>query len=375
MKKRKKLLPAALLAALLLSGCSSSKGGAGPGGSDPQETQSPEKDTVQTLSITEFENLLSQQPLYVASTDYVVQDDTYKTLYPDMLSAVLQNNTNADIKDAVVAFAAWDSSNLPVKITGQIDFTDGDYIRQVDYSDINLAAGGTFGENSGFSLGEDCKVSTFKAIAVSFETFDGETWKNPYYKAFCKLYEGQKYSDDLTVEVKPVENTFPAAESTETDSAPAQSPAAAMSAAELEANLSTQPVTVIRTDYVVQDDTYKALYPDMLSAVLQNNTDTDIKNAVVAFAAWDSSNLPVKITGEFEFTSGDYIKRVDYNDINLAAGGTFGENSGFSLNEDCQISTFKAIVVSYETFDGEIWKNPYYNDFCKLYKGQKLIEN
>lgn len=48
------------------------------------------------------------------------------------------------------------------------------------------------GEDSGYSLSEKCKIDTFKAIAVSYETFDGETWENPYYKEFCSLYEGQR---------------------------------------------------------------------------------------------------------------------------------------------------------------------------------------
>lgn len=49
-----------------------------------------------------------------------------------------------------------------------------------------------------------------------------------------------------------------------------------------------------------------------------------------------------------------------------------GESSGYSLGENCEIKTFKAIVVSYETFDGETRDNPYYDTFCSLYKGQKL---
>ena len=40
--------------------------------------------------------------------------------------------------------------------------------------------------------------------------------------------------------------------------------------------------------------------------------------------------------------------------------------------EKCNIATFKAIVVSYETFEGKTWNNPYYEDFCSLYEGKKL---
>ena len=88
--------------------------------------------------------------------------------------------------------------------------------------------------------------------------------------------------------------------------------------------------------------------------------------------AWDENNLPVKIEGQFDFDGGSYIKEVDYDGINLVAGATYDEKSGYALGEDCKIATFKAIVVSYETFSGESWKNPYYDDFCALYAGKKL---
>lgn len=43
-----------------------------------------------------------------------------------------------------------------------------------------------------------------------------------------------------------------------------------------------------------------------------------------------------------------------------------------SMGDNCEIKSFKAIVVSYETFDGDTWDNPYYEDFCSLYEGKKL---
>ena len=333
--------------------------------------QSTNENPAQTMSISEFENLLAEQPLYVSKTNYVIQDENLKSLYPDMLQAILFNNTTEDIKDAIVAFVAWDSNNLPVKIEGQIDFSGGSYIKKVNYSDINLTGGNTFGEDSGYSLGENCEIATFKAIVISFETFDGDTWDNPYYDAFCTLYEGEKYADDMTVEVEVVDSTFSASENA-ADSSVEEETSSSMTASELESNLSSQPITIIKTDYVVQDENLKTLYPDMLQAVLQNNTTDDIKNAVVAFVAWDSNNLPVKIEGQFDFGGGSYVKKVNYSDINLAAGDTFGENSGYSLGENCEIKSFKAIVVSYETFDGDTWDNPYYEDFCSLYEGKKL---
>lgn len=326
----------------------------------------------QTLSMTDFEALLSQQPLTVIHTEYVVQDTKYKTLYPDMLQAVIQNNTKEDIKNATVAFVAWDANNLPVKLMGNIDFSDGSYIKEVEYDDINLVGGATYGEDSGYSIDEDCNVATFKAIVVSYETFDGDIWENPYYDVFVTTVEGKKLTDELTFEVIIVEEKLDSAASEKKASSNKAESADVNSVAELEALLSQEPVSVISTKYVVQDAKYKTLYPDMLQAVIQNNTEEDIKNAVVAFVAWDANNLPVKLKGSMDFSDGSYIKQVDYSDINLVGGATYGEGSGYSIDEDSNVTTFKAMVVSYETFDGTTWKNPHYNTFQKLFEGQRL---
>ena len=173
--KGKILLTTILLTGMMLmiSGCS---GGADKENSSQDASSSKEEITEQEMSITEFEELLSEQPLAVISTKYIVQDEQYKSIYPDMLQAIVQNNTTEDIKNAVVAFVAWDSNSLPVKIKGQFDFGETTYLKQVNYSDINLIGGDTYGQENGYSLDENCQIATFKAIAVSFETFDGDTW-------------------------------------------------------------------------------------------------------------------------------------------------------------------------------------------------------
>ncbi len=333
-----------------------------------QETPSPSKSTPVLLSAAEFEELLAQLPLFISSTQYVVQDEQYKSLYPDMLQAVLQNDTDADIKNAVVAFASWDKNGLPVKIKGSIDFSDGSYIKQVNYADINLVPGDSFGENSGFEISEDCAIATFAAVVVSFETFGGDTWENPYYDAWRTLYGGVKYSDSLSVEVSPADASFTGSS---TGGSSAATPTSSAPEEELLAQLAEQPLRVVSTQYVVQDEQYKSLYPDMLQAVLQNDTDADIKNAVVAFASWDKNGLPVKIKGSIDFSDGSYIKQVNYTDINLVPGDSFGESAGFEVDEACGITHFTAMVASYETFEGDVWENPLFEDWCALYEGTK----
>lgn len=141
---------------------------------------------------------------------------------------------------------------------------------------------------------------------------------------------------------------------------------------ELEKMIEEQPLKVISTNYIIQDEEYKALYPDMLQAIIENNSGEDIKDAVIAFAAWDENGLPLKIQWDLSFGAGQYIMEGMANDINLVDGATFGEGVGFSISDDMdQIFEFEAIVVSYETFEGETWKNELYKDFIRMYEGQK----
>jgi len=327
------------------------------------------KAEAKEMSMAAFEELLTQLPLAVVSTKYVVQDDTYKSLYPDLLQTVIINKTDEDIKDAVIAIVAWDENNLPVKIKGNIDFSDGSYVKEVNYSDINLIGGSIFGEGFGFGIDQNVKVSSFRAIPVSFNTFDGDSWTNPYYDAWKTLYEGNKFTETMVVKVVVDETQHVMSKAQGNSQSATKSE---ISEAELMTQLEGQALKVIETKYTIQDNEYKSLYPDLLQAILKNDTEHDIKNAVVAFVAWDENKLPIKIKGNIDFSDGSYVKLVNYNDINLVPGKTYGHNSGFELDQTIKIETFKAIVVSYEAFDGATWENPLFSDWKALYEGKKL---
>ena len=328
------------------------------------------------MDAPDFDQLLETLPVYIKSVKYVVQDEKYKNLYPDMLQAVIQNNSSDDIKNAIVAFVAWDSNNLPVKIKGNIDFSGGAYIKQVEYSDINLVSGGQFGNDSGFEIDHECNINTFKAIVVSYTSFEGNSWNNPYYNEWCDLYEGEKLSDELWVSVvledtelndqstkAPVENITEAVVTT-----------AAENFEEILKEIDSQQVRVTSTSLLIQDEKYKSLYPDMLQASIKNNSNIDIKNMVIAFAAWDENKLPVRIKGNIDFSDGSYVLKADYDDVNLVSGATFGENSGVKLDKDHTIVHIKAIVVSYEGFDGEKWENPCFDQWCEHYEDKRLTD-
>ena len=59
----------------------------------------------------------------------------------------------------------------------------------------------------------------------------------------------------------------------------------------------------------------------------------------------------------------------------MISGSTYGERSGYSIDDGLGIPNFKTLVVSFETFDGETWENPLYTRWCELYEGKKLISN
>lgn len=152
---------------------------------------------VEKYTKEKLEEELSKQPLYVKETRYYAQsyDEPWKSLYPDMISTIVVNNSDTDIKNAVVALVAWDSNNLPVKIRGQFDFSNGGYVRLTNMSDINLIPGASYGDDYGVKLATDLNIDKTKAIVVSYETFDGETWTNPLYKKFKDFYEGKRFEE------------------------------------------------------------------------------------------------------------------------------------------------------------------------------------
>jgi len=184
-------------------------------------------------------------------------------------------------------------------------------------------------------------------------------------------------SSNNTQGSKPVENTnVESVDSTNKDNEEKKEEVVkkAITVEELNAELSKQPMIVIKTEYIVQDAEYKALYPDGLNVIIKNNSGTDIKNAVVGFIAWDENNFPVKIKGQYDYSGGDYYVEVNYKDVNMVNGATYGEDRGYFLDEDNKISKFKAIIVSYTDFDGNTWYNPLLEDFKEIYADKKLVE-
>lgn len=145
-----------------------------------------------------------------------------------------------------------------------------------------------------------------------------------------------------------------------------------LSADELNAELKKQPCYVYETEYYVQDENYKALYPDLLLAKIKNQSGTSIKDVWVAFVAWDSNGLPVII----DSTGSDgYVVECTFDGINLVDGESLTDY-GLQLTQDFafseEVDKFKAIVTHYKDFDGNTWDNPLYSDWKEMYKEKEL---
>ncbi|MBR4951229.1 MAG: hypothetical protein IKZ23_04665 [Clostridia bacterium] len=159
-----------------------------------EEFKSTEQKELDTVS--DLESSLSKHDVKVISTNYLVQSEDNKILAPDMLQCIIQNNSGYTIKDAVIAFVAWDEYNYPVKIKGRLSIAGESYVSQCEYEDINIMPGQRFGDEHGLALSHDCSnIKKFKAIVVSYEATDGTKWENPLYEKWVRLYENQKYID------------------------------------------------------------------------------------------------------------------------------------------------------------------------------------
>lgn len=319
------------------------------------------------ITITEFEELLNKQPMTVFSTQYLVQDNKDKEAYPDLLEAVVKNNTTQTVTSVEIAYMAWNLKKQPVQIKSATDTTEGAFVQKHTLTDIHLLSGRVYGRGKGLPLSKDATLSSIlciKAIVVSFETQEGQKWENPYYSAFETAYSGQKFDYDMRISTEEYTSGLDLIE----DTAKIET----LKQAELDKTIKEQNIGIIESQYLVQSEDKKNLYPDMLQIVMKNNTEQTISNVHVAFAAWDKNKRPVKIRSHTH-DGIDYIDQVTYSNIDLAPGESYGKDVGYPLMQNNNIAHFKAIIVSYETTDGNTWENPYFSDFCELYEQKDLM--
>ena len=329
----------------------------------------------QTVTAEEFDELLLTMPLAVTEKELIInkKSDEGESLdgqapeeptSPDMLKFVVRNNTDTDIKNMSVAFVGWNENGEPVRFGPASETRGREYLNVAYFAGVNMTSGGMFGEGNEFLLSEWHEISTFKAIVKDFETFDGDSWENPYFEQFCELYEEKEYPSG-EFEIIILDSAFRKKDKEESSDG--------ITEEELTAFLAEQPLAVTYTEYISGNEDGENIYSDLLKAVLINNSEYEIAKVTVAFAAWDENNLPVIITGQADFESGEYIKQADFEDVLIKSGSVYEEGVMLPIATRENITHCKAIALSYETVDGAKWENPYFEQFAKLYGEQKLI--
>ena len=143
---------------------------------------------------------------------------------------------------------------------------------------------------------------------------------------------------------------------------------------EIEKYKNEQEVSVESTRIIVQDDRYKALYPDMIEVVIKNNSSKTIKDYNVAILAYDSNNYPLKIKPQFNYNGGGFEFTGQADNVNVVAGATGGKDYGWKLDQNHGISKVISIVKDVTYYDGSNWENPYYNYWIEQYKEKQLQE-
>lgn len=178
-------------------------------------------------------------------------------------------------------------------------------------------------------------------------------------------------SDNNVVEAPKTEETEQKTEETEQKE---ESSEPTMTVQELNEAMKSQPLKVINTRYYPTDTpNLKRVYPDIIASTIQNNSGTVIKDAVIGFVAWDEDNKPVKLKGTDARSFPKYYIEVDYDNINLEDGATYGEDVGAAVDND-NIAKARSIVVYYIDSEGNKWENPLLKEFKKLYSGKELVE-
>ncbi|MDO5557769.1 MAG: DUF5780 domain-containing protein [Clostridia bacterium] len=133
-----------------------------------------------------------------------------------------------------------------------------------------------------------------------------------------------------------------------------------------------QEIEVVSASIAIQSDKYKSLYPDMMVAIIKNNSNKTIKNYTVSILAYDINNYPLKIKESFSFSDAKYEFIGIGENENILPGATSKDNKGWKLDENHNISKIVAIVKSADYYDGTSWENPYYQYWIEMYKEKQL---
>ena len=264
-----------------------------------------------------------------------------------------------------------DANSLATKINtindSRISFQSAkDFIEKDDYIDAikelnNVSSDDEDNCNNAKDLLEENKDKYKNQILAEVEKL---TSSNEFQKAIVQLKDATDIlGADSDIENKLTECNTKLKQKEDVDKAQAK-----------ETAKNNQSVTVENVSIQVQSSEYKALYPDMIQAVIKNNSNKTIKNFSIGFTAWDSNGYPIKIKGNIDFSDGAYVYLGKSEDANILSGATYGQNKGWELDENHNISTIYGCVKSVTFYDGSTWDNPYYDYWVDDYSDKPLTK-
>ena len=151
-----------------------------------------------------------------------------------------------------------------------------------------------------------------------------------------------------------------------------------MSAEEVEAQISQQPVHVqsVKVADASEFSEYNLIYKkcNYILPKIINNSEDDIKDVQIWTFGWDENNLPVTL--EYRNTKNNDII---ISEIGLIPGATANLDNAdtiypIPIDYNCRLAKAKCLVAAYRTYSGDTWKNPLTLDWVKCYNNKKLEE-
>ncbi|WP_195984079.1 DUF5780 domain-containing protein [Clostridium sp. D33t1_170424_F3] len=134
----------------------------------------------------------------------------------------------------------------------------------------------------------------------------------------------------------------------------------------------SQLIPVTDCKIKVQSTDMKSLYPDMICAIVKNNSDKTIDYLEISFIGFDENGYPLKIEGDLDFSGAALEKFAKGDALNIIPAASWGDDMGFKLISNHKVKTPMACVVKAKFYDGSEWENPYYKYFKEEYVGKPL---
>lgn len=139
---------------------------------------------------------------------------------------------------------------------------------------------------------------------------------------------------------------------------------------ELDERLASQALYSPNANFVVDKKNGKAY----IIPVIKNTTGATITRLIVAAVAWDKNNYPILLYKEGEnLQEGSYVLKFEIRNPKLGGRQDINDR-GVAVDPKLNARLVKAIPIYYETSESGVWKNPCFEDFCKLYENQNYYE-